>query len=195
MPRVARSLVDNEIYHVLNRGNARQVVFSGDTDYIQFIKLLRLAKAQYPVSILGYCLMPNHFHLIVRPSQADMLSHFMRWLMTSHVRRHHQRKSTSGHVWQGRYRSFRIKADEHLLMVMRYVERNPVRASLVEYAVDWPWSSHREALGVQESRLLDKPPIDLPDAWGTYVNSPLDGGDLDRIRFLIRCQAPRGLPE
>jgi len=195
MPRTARGLVDNEVYHVLNRGNARQVVFAGNADYAEFIKLLRLAKAQYPVSMLAYCVMPNHFHLIVRASQADMLSQFMRWLSTSHVRRHHQRKGTCGHVWQGRYKSFRIKADGHLLMVMRYVERNPVRAGLVEHAVDWPWSSHQEALGVQRSALLDRPPIDRPEPWGDYVDSPLNGGDLDRIRFLIQCQARRGFPE
>jgi REP-associated tyrosine transposase len=190
MPRVARSLIDNEIYHVLNRGNAKQTVFDNDTDYAEFIKLLSLAKAEHPISILGYSLMPNHFHLVVRPSRAESLSWFMRWLLTSHVRRHHQRKGTSGHVWQGRYKSFRIKDDGHLLMVMRYVERNPVRAALVEHAVDWPWSSHREALGASGASLLDSPPFELPKAWAQYVDSPLNDMQLEWIRSSINWQNP-----
>lgn len=176
MPRAARGLVDNEIYHVLNRGNAKQVVFECDTDYAQFVKLLKHAKIRHPISILGYCLMPNHFHLIVCPSRGELLSQFMRWLLTSHVRRHHQRKGTSGHVWQGRYKSFHIQDDEQLLMVMRYVERNPLRAELVEHAAEWPWSSHQETLGVQSRSLSDKPPIELPAAWAQYVDAPLDKG-------------------
>jgi len=174
MPRTARGLVDNEIYHVLNRGNAKQVVFDCDTDYVQFVKLLRHAKIRYPISILGYCLMPNHFHLIVQPTRGELLSQFMQWLLTSHVRRHHQRKGTSGHVWQGRYKSLRIQDDEQLLMVMRYVERNPLRAGLVEHAADWAWSSHQETLGVQSRSLLDKLPIELPAAWSQYVDTPFD---------------------
>ncbi len=188
MPRAARNLVDNEIYHVLNRGNGKQTVFESEADYAQFIRLLRHAKAEHPVSIFGYCLMPNHFHLIVRPTQADMLSFFMRWLLTSHVRRHHQRKGTTGHLWQGRYKSFRIRDDGHLLMVMRYVERNPVRAALVERATDWAWSSHRERLGFQSNTLLDCTPIGLPEPWEDYVDIPLGEGELDRIRFAIRSQ-------
>ena len=190
MPRTARSIVGQEIYHVLNRGNGRATVFREDADYVQFIHLLRHGKSDYPISLYGYCLMPNHFHLILRPDDADAMGCFMQWLLTTHVRRHHQRLQTSGHVWQGRYKSFRIEGDAHLLMVMRYVERNPVRAGLATSARHWRWSSHRERLGLDLASLVDPAPIDLPRRWGAYVDRPLLEGDLDRIRRSIRRQFP-----
>ncbi len=190
MPRTARCLVGNEVYHVLNRGNGRQTVFAADPDYAEFLRLLRHAKDEYPVALFGYCVMPNHFHLVVRPESGDALSRFMQWLLTTHVRRHHRRRKTSGHVWQGRYKSFLIQEDAHLLMVMRYVERNPVRAELAESAKDWLWSSHCETLGIRGGGLLDDLPIELPDAWESYVDEPLDAPDLGRIRQSVERQLP-----
>ena len=99
MPRVARGLADGMIYHVINRGNCRQEVFHRDEDFQAFIALLKDAKEKFPVKLLGYCLMSNHFHLLLSPEQADDLSKYMQWLMTSHVRRYHRHYRTSGHVW------------------------------------------------------------------------------------------------
>lgn len=190
MPRTARSIVSQEIYHVLNRGNGRTTIFHQDADYVQFLHLLRRAKSDWPISLFGYCLMPNHFHLILRPDNSDAVGCFMHWLLTTHVRRHHQHLRTSGRVWQGRYKSFQIEGDAHLLMVMRYVERNPVRAGLATSAKRWRWSSHREHLGLAISSLVDPAPIELPRGWAEYVDQPLREGDLDRIRRSIRRQYP-----
>jgi hypothetical protein len=92
----------------------------------------------------GLCPMPNHFHLALWPRGDSDLSRFMQWLLTAHVRPDHRHYQSSGHVWQGRFKAFPIQQDEHLLTVLRYIERNPLRASLVARADDWWWSSLRE---------------------------------------------------
>lgn len=110
MPRAARTLRDNEVYHVLNRGNGRAEVFHRPADFAAFVKLIAEAKQRYPVKVLAYCLMSNHFHLLVKPEKGEDLSKWMRWLMTSHVRRYHRHHGTSGHIWQGGSRAFSSKA-------------------------------------------------------------------------------------
>ncbi|MFC2105558.1 transposase [Candidatus Bipolaricaulota bacterium] len=192
MPRAARGLVDDAVYHVLNRGNAKQTMFFNSADYDAFLRLLRSAKGRYPIRLLAYCLMPNHFHFVVQPVHGGDLSKCMHWLLTSHARRYHNQRGTSGHVWQGRYKSFLIKEDNHLLMAMRYVERNPVRAGLVMNAIDWPWSSHRESGGTKTRDLLDDCPIHLPQGWSSYVDMPLIESELARLRRSVHRQSPYG---
>ncbi|MFQ5963900.1 MAG: transposase [Candidatus Scalinduaceae bacterium] len=109
MPRIPRGLSDGLVYHVLNRGNGKQSVFHEDKDYEAFFGLMKEAKKQYSLKLLAYCLMPNHFHVILMPAQAGDLSKWMQWLMTSRVRRYHRYYGTSGHVWQGRFKSFIIQ--------------------------------------------------------------------------------------
>jgi putative transposase len=174
MPRVARGLADGMIYHVINRGNGRQEVFHKDDDFQAFITLLREAKEKHPVKLLGYCLMSNHFHLLLSPDQADDLSKFMQWLMTSHVRRYHRHYRSSGHVWQGRYKSFIVDNDRHLLTVLRYIEGNPVRICLIQSADEWRWSSHGERLNGTDGNIVDALPLELPVRWTEYVKHPLD---------------------
>jgi REP-associated tyrosine transposase len=144
MPRVARGLADNQVYHILNRGKGRQDVFHKPEDFAAFLRLIAEAKGKYPIQIIAYCLMTNHFHLLVKAGEGSALGKWMQWLMTSHVRRYHRHYGSSGHVWQGRFKSFPVQDDDHLLTVVRYVEGNPVRAGMVKSARDWPWSSHRE---------------------------------------------------
>jgi putative transposase len=192
MPRISRGLVDESIYHVINRGNGGQIVFHKDKDYEAFIELMKEAKSRYEVKIFSYCLMPNHFHIVLMPHHAEDLSRWMQWLMTSHVRRYHRHYETSGHVWQGRYKSFLIQKDNHLLIVMRYVEGNPKRAGLVNSAKEWLWSSCQESLGMRKRILIDTIPLDLPKAWEVYVNEPITTKELERIRQSVIRQAPYG---
>ncbi|MEA3239932.1 MAG: transposase [Candidatus Bipolaricaulota bacterium] len=192
MPRIERGLVNFGVYHVLNRGNARQRVFDDGADYSSFVALLKEAKDRYSVHIFAYCLMPNHFHLVMQPDHGEALSRFMQWLLTSHVRRYHQRRGTSGHVWQGRYKSFLIQRDAHLLIAIRYVERNPVRAGLVDSAADWRWSSHQSRIGKAHAEILDPCPMMLPVDWGEYVDQPLLESDLASLRRSVNRQAPYG---
>ena len=192
MPRIVRGFVDGFIYHVINRGNGGEMVFHGPQDYQAFLRLMKEAKRQYPVRILAYCLMPNHFHMVLSPTKAEALSKWMQWVMTSHVRRYHRYYGTSGHIWQGRFKSFIVQQDEHLLTVLRYVESNPVRGGLARFAREWNWSSHKEMIGRKARKTLDDIPIDLPKEWETYVNAPWAEKDLERIRQCVNRQSPYG---
>jgi putative transposase len=192
MPRIVRGLGDNVVYHVINRGNGRQEVFHKNKDYEAFVKLIAEAKERHTVKLYGYCIMPNHFHMVVKPEKGEELSKWMQWLMTSHVRRYHRHYGSSGHVWQGRYKSFMIEEDSHLLMAMRYIEANPVRAELVPSAKEWKWSSHGETLGKVERMLTDATPIELPGEWARYVDEPFTESELDRLRLSVNRQTPFG---
>jgi len=141
MPRSIRALPGGLCYHVINRGNCRARVFHGEADYRECLKLMAAACERLPLRLLAYCLMPNHVHFVLWPQEDGEVSRWMQWLTTTHVRRHHRRHGTDGHLWQGRFKAFPIQRDEHLLSVLRYVERNPLRAKLVARAEDWPWSS------------------------------------------------------
>src|SRR6516164_6532214 len=145
MPRRARAIEGGLAYHVLNRANARLPLFRKEADYAAFERVLEEALQREPLRVLGYCLMPNHWHLVVWPNAgADrQVSEFMRWLTVTHTQRWHAHRHTAGtgHLYQGRFKSFPIQADEHLYTVLRYVERNPVRADLVRRAEEWRWSS------------------------------------------------------
>ena len=213
MPRVSRGLADGCIYHVLNRGNGRQSVFHKEGDFAAFITLLGQAKARHPINILGYCLIPNHFHLLLQVGKSAELSCFMQWLMTSHVRRYHRHYRSSGHVWQGRFKSFIVQDDAHLLTVVRYIEGNPVRAKMVNSTKDWPWSSHAERItmgvqgtgsagacplgepGEQEGMLLSPLPLPLPVDWTAFVDAALTELELTRLQQSVDRQAPFGSRE
>jgi putative transposase len=136
--------------------------------------------------------MPNHFHLLLRPERASNLSRFMQWLMTSHVRRYHSNNRTCGHVWQGRYKSFIVEEDVHLLAVVRYIEGNPVRATLVQSAREWRWSSHGERLHGCSGNLVDDLPLGLPLDWTEYVNAPMTDAEITRMRQSMCRGAPFG---
>ncbi len=189
MPRIPRGQIVGHAYHVLNRGNARATIFHKDGDYRVFLDLLAAARTKFPVKVFGFCVMPNHFHLVVQPATADALSPFMQWWLTSHVRRHHRHYGSSGHVWQGRFKSFPIQQDEHLFTVLRYVLRNPVRAGLVKRAQEWPWSSF------QHPSLVDPWPVPTLPSWKHWIDEPLGVHELNALRTCVSRQAPYGSPE
>jgi putative transposase len=190
MPRHARASQGGYCYHVLNRGNGRQTVFRKDGDYAAFVKLLRQAGENTDMRLLAYCLMPNHFHLVLWPLHDGQLSHYMAWLLTAHVRRYHQHYHSSGHVWQGRFRDFAIQEDDHLLTVLRYVERNPVRACLVERAQDWLWSSATASPAAGPT--LHPGPVPRPGDWLEHVNQPQTEAEVQRLRESLRRRRPYG---
>ena len=181
-------------YHVLNRGNARGEVFHKNDDYAAFLKLLVQACERLPLRLLSYCLMPNHFHLVLWPYQDGDLSRWMQWLLTSHVRRYHRHYDSSGHVWQGRFKAFPIQQDDHLLTVLRYVERNPVRAKSlpVRKAERWPWSSLGTPPKNVDKPLLDSGPVRRPDNWLDWVNEPQTEAELKAMRDCVARGAPYG---
>jgi putative transposase len=190
MPRGARATQGGYCYHVRNRGNARRTVFHKEGDLEAFVKLLGQAQERVDVRLLAYCLMPNHFHLVVWPRQDGDLSDYMMWLLTAHVRRYHQHYRSCGHVWQGRFRAFAIQEDDQLLSVLRYIERNPVRAGLVQRAEDWRWSSaSRVAVGMPR---LDASPVPRPEGWLQHVNEPQTEAEVARLRLSVQRGRPFG---
>ena len=195
MARRLRESLANICYHVLNRGNGKMTVFHKDDDYIAFLILLKQANDRIPMRMLSYCLMPNHFHLVLWPKQDGDLSKWMQWLTTSHVRRYHRHYDSSGHVWQGRFKSFPIQSDEHLLTVMRYVERNPIRAKTipVRKAQNWHWSSlgiaHPDAEVMPE---ITNGPVERPHPWLDWVNRPTSKDEFEAMSMCISRGRPYG---
>jgi putative transposase len=198
MPRRARSIVGGYAYHVLNRANGRLRLFKKHADFAAFDALVAEAFERVPLRILGYTLMGNHWHFVVWPRQRqhEQVTNFFRWLTLTHSQRWHAHHGTSGmgHVYQGRFKSFPIAADEHLLAVLRYVERNPLRAGLVERAEDWRWGSlYRRLHGTEEEQaLLAESPVALGRLWCEHVNGPQSEAKLAAIQRSLRRGQPYG---
>jgi putative transposase len=182
------------VYHVLNRANARRPLFDTDGDYAAFERVLAAARARYPVAVLAYCVMPNHWHLVLRPEHDRALSAFTGWLALTHTQRWHAHRHTagSGHLYQGRFKSFPVEADQHFLTVCRYVERNALRAGLVGRAEDWRWGSlwRRERGAGEDQDLLTAWPVPVPSDWLAWVNGPQTAAEVEAVR---RCVV-RGRP-
>ena len=182
MPRTARASVGGVCYHVMNRGNDRSQVFHDAADYEAFAALLVPSSQRPPMRLLAWCLMPNHFHMVLWPHADGDLGHWMRWLLTSCVRRHHRRHGTTGHVWQGRFKAFPSQSDEHLYTVLRYVEGNALRAGLVRQAEDWRWGRlyWRQAGG------------EALAAWPELVNRAMGEKQLTTVRRSVQRGSPFG---
>ena len=196
MPRQARHAPGGLVYHVLNRAVARLPLFQKDGDYEAWERILVEALNRHPIRLLSFCLMPNHWHLVVWPRHDGELSAFVRWLTHTHTMRWHAHHHTSGtgHVYQGRFKSFPTETDEHLYTLLRYVERNALRANLVRRAQKWRWSSlwHRQSESSALRSLLHPWPIAEPANWLERVNEPLTKAELDAIRKAVRRGSPYG---
>ena len=190
MPRIKRVDVGGEVYHVLNRANARVQIFDNKKDYQQFEKILEEAVEKFDMRLLAYSVMPNHWHLVLHPKADGDLQHFMSWLSNTHTRRWHTAKATigQGHLYQGRYKSFICEQDQHLLTLLRYVERNAKRANLVKKAEAWQWSSvWRRVSGTsQQQRMLSDWSILIPRDYLLLLNQPLTNAEDE---YLERAEA------
>lgn len=199
MSRPPRAAEGGLIYHALNRAVARATIFDDDGDYEAFLRVLVEAAARHAMRLLAYCVMPNHFHLVVWPRGDGDLSRFMGWLTMTHTQRWHahRRSAGTGHLYQGRYKSFPVEDDGHFLTLCRYVERNALRAELVMRAEHWRWSSlgapNAPAGAVKPA--LDAWPVARPTDWVERVNTPLSPQEEDALRRAIRRNQPLGDPD
>jgi putative transposase len=190
--------VGGYVYHVLNRANARQTLFKKQADYAAFEVILAEAHERVPLRILSYVVMNNHWHFVVWPKRGrgEEVSEFFRWLSITHANRWHAHHGTAGtgHVYQGRFKSFPVATDEHLLTVLRYVERNPLRAQLVDCAEDYPWSSLRRRIqgSPEQQQLLCESPVPLGRAWVSHVNQPQTEAEVLAIRESLHRGRPFG---
>ena len=198
MPRTARKIVGGYAYHVLNWANGRLRLFRKEADFAAFEQIIAQAHDRVPLRILAYVVMGNHWHFVVWPRRGreDEVAGFFRWLSITHAQRWHAAHGTSGmgHVYQGRYKSFPVATDEHLLAVLRYVERNPLRAKLVKRAEAWRWGSlYRRARGTpEERRLLADSPVPLGSDWLRHVNRPQRAAEVAAIEESLRRGRPYG---
>jgi putative transposase len=193
MPRRLRGATGGYVYHALNRAVGRGTLFDKAGDYEAFEKVLREAVEFVPMRLLAYCLMPNHWHLVLWPRRDEDLSEYMRWLTVTHTQRWHAHSHTAGTgpIYQGRFKSFPVQQDEHFLSVCRYVERNALRARLVRKAENWRWSSlwRREQGGVP---WLHAWPLEAPADWLAYVNRAETAAELEALRRSVVRGAPYG---
>ncbi len=192
MARTARASVGGICYHVISRGNGKAEVFHKTEDYYRFTEMMQQSCMRLPLRVVGWCLMPNHFHLVLWPYEDGDLSRWMQWLMTCHVRRYHQHYQSNGHIWQGRFKAFPIQHDLHFLKVLRYVERNPVRAGLVNRAEHWRWSSLHSQAYRQVAGLLSPGPVSRPSNWLALVNQSEPPEDVARLRLCVNRGRPFG---
>ena len=194
MGRSLRVSVGGYAYHVVNRANARIRIFERAGDYEAFEKVLQGAVERTGMRLAAYCVMPNHWHLVVWPRGDGELSTFVGWLTLTHTQRWHAHRgdSGSGHLYQGRFKSLMIQSDEHFLTVCRYVERNPVRAGLVDDVLKWKWSSlWRRTSGDADARgILCEWPVQRPEDWVDCLSGAEREDELEELR---RCVA-RGQP-
>jgi putative transposase len=193
MPPRAQDPTGDFAYHVLNRAAKRSVLFTCTTDYQAFERVLFEAARRTGMRILAYCVMPNHWHFVLWPSSTKQLSQFMHWLTLTHAHRWQKFNKTvgTGAVYQARYKALPIQTDAHFLNVCRYVERNPLRAGLVQVAQDWQWSSlWRRQHGLTE--WLAPWPVLTSGDWTAIVNGVEPDEDLARVRDAIRRGAPLG---
>ncbi|MBI2479978.1 MAG: transposase [Planctomycetia bacterium] len=196
MGRPKRAAESGLIYHVLNRSNAKMPIFEKDGDYEAFEQVLEEAVERTETRLLAYCVLPTHWHLVVWPRAAGELSRFTGWLTLTHTQRWHaHRQSTgTGHVYQGRFKSFPVQNDDHFHTVCRYVERNAVRAKLVKRAEDWCWNSlYRWKYGTgKQKSLLATWPLPRRAGWLEYVNVPQTESELAALRRSVNRGNPFG---
>lgn len=192
MARLARVVAPGLPHHVTQRGNRRQQTFFNDGDYAAYRELVAEGCEAAGVAVWGYCLMPNHVHLILVPSSEDGLRRALAEAHRRYSRRVNQREGWTGYLWQGRFASA-VMDDAYLMACARYVELNPVRARLAERAEDWPWSSARAHLAGRDDGLVSVAPLlaGEPD-WPAFLAQGLDPAEHRALQSAERTGRPLG---
>jgi putative transposase len=196
MPRPLRTAPGGFVYHVLNRANGKRRIFEHDRDYSAFERVLGRRQERIPMPVFSWCVMPNHWHLLLWPREDGDLSRYMRLVTLTHTQRRHAycASAGTGHLYQGRFKSFVVQSDTHFLTVSRYVEANALSAKLVKRAEDWRWGSlWRVVHGKWDQRPQIHPwPVTRPSDWLGYVNQPTPMLEADALRRCTERSRPYG---
>jgi putative transposase len=197
MPRRTRSGTGGLVFHAINRAAGNWQLFETDAEYAAFLQVLEEGLQIAPIRILAYCLMPNHWHLVVWPSDDEQLSEYMKWVSATHATRWHKAHGTTGRgaLYQGRFKSFPVQEDNYFYTLCRYVERNALRARLVQVAENWRWSSLWQRLQSRADLSLNTWPLPMPTNWVEWVNQPQTEAELNRVRHSILHNTPLGSTE
>jgi putative transposase len=196
MGRVRRVDVGGLVYHALNRGNFRSALFKREAHYQEFLAIVEAGLNSVPIRILAYCLMPNHWHLVLYPRGDGELSKFLQRITLTHTQRYraHTRTVGYGHLYQGRYKSLPVQGDQHFLALIRYVERNAKRVALVKRAENWPWSSAYARLDGDANRkkILSPWPVQAPANYLEWLNRSQPKEEIENIRYAVKRSRPYG---
>ena len=196
MARPPRINLGGYAYHVLNRANGRLTIFRKKGDFAAFEAILAEGLERVDMRICGYCIMGNHWHMLLWPRADGDLSDYMRWVTLTHTQRYHAAHGTTGigHLYRGRFKSFPVQGDRHYLSVLRYIEANPLRAEIVDHPDRYPWSSFAARRGLQKPFNLNDGPVKLPANWTQLVCRDIAGKERNRISNSINRGAPLGEP-
>lgn len=197
MPRPLRTAPGGFVYHVLNRANDKRRIFEHERDYLAFERVLAEVQERIPMRILAWCVMPNHWHLLLWPRKDGDLSRYMRLVTLTHTQRRHAycASAGTGHLYQGRFKSFVVQSDAHFLTVARYVEANALSGDLVGRAEDWRWGSLWRLVhgkGEQPPQ-IHQWPVPRPSDWLMYVNQPIGAAEADALRGCTQRSRPYGV--
>jgi putative transposase len=193
MPRPKRIAKGNVVYHVINRANGRLRIFKTPADFEAFEQILAEGIEQFSMRLCGYCIMSNHWHLVLWPRRDGDLSAFMKWITATHSHRWHGAHGSAGigHLYQGRYKSFPVQNGTYYLTLMQYIESNPLRAKLVKHGRDWLYGSLAIRTGADKPIPLSDGPIVLPKRWPGMVDG-LDETKASEIETCIHRGRPFG---
>ncbi|WP_186804655.1 transposase [Limihaloglobus sulfuriphilus] len=199
MPRPKRKIKGGYCYHVLNRANGRLRIFKKRDDFLAFERILCESQERINIKIYGWCIMSNHWHLLLEPCGDGDLSAFMHWLTVTHTMRHHSSHGTSGtgHIYQGSFKSFPVQQN-HITRILRYIEANPLKAKMVDDAGDYRWSSFGCHIGRPNPDIpfrVSELPVKLPRNWKYLVHRDMLKKDVALIENSLKRGAPLGETE
>jgi putative transposase len=185
---------DGFVQHVMNRGDHRETIFHKPADFYAFLHLVDEAACRIPMRILAYCVMRNHFHLLLWPFEGQDLPDYMQMLMNLHIQRYirHYPPASPGHIYQGRYANSIVQTGPSLYRVARYVEANALSAGIVPRAEDYPWSSASPLAHERNRPLIAEWPEPKPANWPTILNTPTATDEWKRLQRSLRRGAPVG---
>ena len=195
MPRLGRIVLPHYPHHVVQRGHNRQPIFAEPQDYERYLETLREFKSEYGVEVYAYCLMTNHVHLLLAPSEPDAIGKLMKRLAGRQTRYHNRLEGRSGTLWEGRYKSSLVQQGDYLLACCRYIELNPIRARMVAAPEDYRWSSCRARLGHEAVDWLDVHPcyraLSETEAvrraqYRAYLQTSIPSGEWELIRAAVQ---------
>lgn len=202
MPYIARThqLKQSLLYHIYNRGNAREQIFYDTEDYRYFIVLIAKYSIAYDIQVYHWVIMPNHYHMIIEIKEPEKISSIMAGIGRSYVHYYHKKYKSSGHLWEGRFKSQPIQKEMYLLTCGRYIERNPVKAGLVKIAEEYRYSSACYYVHGKDDSITIEDPIfstfgkEVIDRRGGYKRF-LETFDSEEERLFENLEEPQGSKE